>query len=186
MGGLRVFSLGAASLVALSMFGFPALAGGKDGSLTDGAFQRAQRNAFHDSDFEEGPLPFLFERQPRIFERQQQLFEFRRPRKQAQGRRRNRLFHFFENFDPEPDLSIVPGKPKSPDDGFGTYRPVKLVALSNPALAAPKPQRVLASTILNELRRPESPIRVTEQQRDAILSFYRLNNFTPCGSLPKD
>jgi murein L,D-transpeptidase YcbB/YkuD len=179
MGRLRVFSLGVASLIALSMFGLPALAGGKDGSLTDGAFQRAQKNTFYDSDFEEGPLPFLFERQPRIFERQQQLFEFRRPRKQAQGRRRNRLFHFFENFDPEPDLSIVRGKPKSPDDGFGTYRPVKLVALSNPALTAPKPRQVLASTILNELRRPESPIRVTEQQRDAILSFYRLSNFSP-------
>jgi murein L,D-transpeptidase YcbB/YkuD len=179
MGALRVFFFGLASSVVLSALQLPALAENRDGDwLSKSAFQRAQRN-FQARQLEEEPFPFIFERQPRLFERQPRLFERQRARRSVERRKRFRFFDFFDNFDPEPDFSIVRGKPKSPDDGFGTYRPVKLVALSNPKLEAPKPQQVLASTILYELRRPESSLRVTEQQRDAIINFYRLNNFKP-------
>lgn len=82
-------------------------------------------------------------------------------------------------FDPEPDAVIAYGKPKSPDDGFDTYEPTKLVALSSPELVAPVLYDGLRSKILEELRQPENPINVTEKQRDAIVNFYRLNNFAP-------
>src|SRR6185295_18517801 len=99
-------------------------------------------------------------------------FFSRRNFKRNETKRYSR-FHF-----DQPDAVEV-GKPKSPDAGFANYQPVKLVALSNPKLEAPAPSQVLASTILDELRNPDTPIRVTSQQRDAIISFYRLNTFAP-------
>jgi L,D-transpeptidase YcbB len=93
-------------------------------------------------------------------------------RKLRTEKRRQRGFAF-EGIDPQPE------RPRSPDDGFVIYRPVKLVALSNPKLEAPIPAQVLASTILHELRQTETPLKVTTQQRDAIINFYRLNNFGP-------
>jgi murein L,D-transpeptidase YcbB/YkuD len=175
MNPLRVLSLGFAALAVLGTMDNPVLAGNNDGDwLNQSAFSRAQQRDFQARQFDDAPFfPFLFERQPRFF-------EFRKPRRSVEERRqKRRFFEFFDNFDPEPDFSIVRGKPKSPDDGFSTYRPVKLVSLSDPKLEAPKPGQVLASTILRELRRPESPLRVTKEQRDAIISFYRLNNFAP-------
>jgi L,D-transpeptidase YcbB len=175
MSAFRVLSLGVAGLTALGVMDLPAFAGSNDGNwLGESAFNRAQDRNFTARQFDDEPFfPFLFERQPRFF-------EFRKPRRSVdQHRKKRRFFQFFDNFDPEPDFNIVRGKPKSPDSGFSTYRPVKLVSLSDPKLTAPKPQQVLASTILLELKQPESPLRVTEQQRDAIITFYRLNNFSP-------
>jgi L,D-transpeptidase YcbB len=174
MSGFRVLCLGITSLVALNVMHLPAFAGSDDDNwLGKSAFSRAQHRNFSARQFDDEPFfPFFFERQPRS--------EFRKPRRSDEQRRKKwRFFQFFDNFDPEPDFSIVRGKPKSPDNGFGTYRPVKLVSLSDPKLKAPKPRQVLASTILHELQQPESALRVTEQQRDAIVTFYRLNNFNP-------
>ena len=174
MGALRFLSLGFASLIALGVSDRSVFAGNNDGDwLSNSAFTRAQQKDFSARQYDDDPFPFIFEKPPRFF-------EWRRPKKQVQEhRKRRRFFDFFDNFDPEPDFSVVQGKPKSPDAGFGTYRPVKLVSLSNPKLNAPKPSQVLASTILHELRQPETSLRVTEQQRDAIINFYRLNNFKP-------
>jgi murein L,D-transpeptidase YcbB/YkuD len=171
---LRVLSFGAAGLVSILALDAPVMAGGKDRLWAgSGAFDRAQQRKFEAAEFEDETFPFMFERKPG-------LFQWGKTRKQTQNQRRKRsLFEFFDNFDPEPDLTIVQGKPKSPDAGFATYRPVKLVSLSNPKLDASKPDNVLASTILHELRQPESALRVTEQQRDAIIDFYRLNSFKP-------
>ena len=173
MSGLRVLSLGAAGLISLMVSDAPALAGSKDRLWAgSGAFDRAQ-NKFEAAEFEDETFPFMFERKPG-------LFQWGKPRKDAQHQRRRRsLFQFFDNFDPEPDLTIIQGKPKSPDAGFATYRPVKLVSLSDPKLDAPRPANVIASTLLYELRQPESALRVTEQQRDSIINFYRLNGFMP-------
>jgi L,D-transpeptidase YcbB len=99
----------------------------------------------------------------------QGFFNYRKLRNE---KRRKREFSF-DGIDPQPET------PRSPDDGFAIYRPVKLVALSNPKLEAPTPPQVLASTIFYELRQTESALRVTAQQRDAIINFYRLNNFSP-------
>jgi murein L,D-transpeptidase YcbB/YkuD len=99
------------------------------------------------------------------------FFQPRRYGRTLQKQRRKRLI--FEGIDPEP------GRPRSPDEGFGTYQPPKLVALSNPKLEAPKPDQVLPSTIWHEIRQAETAVRVTAQQRDAIINFYRLNNFAP-------
>jgi murein L,D-transpeptidase YcbB/YkuD len=173
MSGLRVLSLGAVGLLSLMAFDAPASAGGKDRLWAgSGAFDRAQNRKFEAAEFEDETFPFMFERKPG-------LFQWGKPRKETQQRRRRSLFSFFDNFDPEPDLTIIQGKPKSPDAGFATYRPVKLVSLSDPKLDAPKPGNVIASTILYELRQPESAVRVTEQQRDAIIGFYRLSGFKP-------
>jgi murein L,D-transpeptidase YcbB/YkuD len=171
MGALRVLTYGFTSLFALAALSIVAQAGQRDGIFASSAFDRAQQRDFEAGDFEDDG-PFLFRRSPR-------LFEGRNARRQLQQRRRRTLFDFFNNFDPEPDIAITPGKPKSPDAGFATYRPAKLVSLSNPKLEAPKPDQVIASTILHELRQAESPLRVTVEQRDAIITFYRLNGFKP-------
>jgi len=103
------------------------------------------------------------------FNERQGFFNYRKLRTE---KRRKRGFSF-EGIDPQPE------RPPSPDDGFAIYRPVKLVALSNPKLEAPIPAQVLASTIFHELRQTETALKVTAQQRDAIINFYRLNNFSP-------
>lgn len=173
MNGLRILSIGAAGLMSCLALDAPAEAGNKDRLWAgSGAFDRAQQRKFEAADFEDEIFPFMFERKPGIF-------QWRKTRKDAQNQRRRRsLFQFFDNFDPEPDVTIQ-GKPKSPDAGFATYRPVKLVSLSDPKLDAPKPGNVIASTILHELRQPEAALRVTEQQRAAIIDFYRLSDFKP-------
>jgi murein L,D-transpeptidase YcbB/YkuD len=165
---------GIAGLIGLGAAGLPAAAGSNEDWLSTSAFRRAQENTFSAGEIEDEPNLFFFERQPR-------LFDSRKNRRAYDRRRRNRFFDFFDNFDPEPepDLSILKGKPKSPDDGFGIYRPAKLVSLSDPQLSAPKPDHVIASTILFELRQPQSPLSVTAEQRDAIINFYRLNGFSP-------
>jgi L,D-transpeptidase YcbB len=163
-------ALGIAGIVGLGAASPPAVAGSSESWLSSSAFKRAQDRNFSSGEVED-PKPFFFQRQPRLFEH--------RKDKRVYERRRNRFFDFFENFDPEPDLPIVQGKPKSPDDGFGIYRPAKLVALSNPKLEAPKPAHAIASAILYEMRMPESPLSVTAEQRDAIINFYRLNGFEP-------
>ncbi|MGH6873468.1 MAG: L,D-transpeptidase family protein, partial [Aestuariivirgaceae bacterium] len=162
---------GIAGLMGLDAASLPAAAGSSDDWLSSSAFKRAQDRNFSAGEIEDSN-PFFFQRQPR-------LFDYRKNKRTYERRRRNRFFDFFDNFDPEPDLTIVQGKPKSPDDGFGIYRPAKLVALSNPKLEAPKPSHVIASTILYELRQPESAVSVTAEQRDAIINFYRLNGFAP-------
>jgi L,D-transpeptidase YcbB len=162
--------LGIAGIVGLGAASPPAVAGSSESWLSSSAFKRAQDRNFSSGEVED-PKPFFFQRQPRLFEH--------RTNKRVYERRRNRFFDFFENFDPEPDLTIVQGKPKSPDDGFGIYRPAKLVALNNPKLEAPKPAHAIGSAILYEMRLPESPLSVTAEQRDAIISFYRLNGFEP-------
>jgi len=163
--------LGIAGITGLGAASLPAAAGSSDSWLSSSAFKRAQDKNFSSGEIED-PNPFFFQRQPR-------LFDYHKDKRAYDRRRRNRFFDFFDNFDPEPDLTIGQGKPKSPDDGFGIYRPVKLVALSNPKLEAPKPPHAIASAILYELRQSESPVSVTAEQRDAIINFYRLNGFEP-------
>ena len=70
-------------------------------------------------------------------------------------------------------------KSKSPDDGFGTYIPAKLVKLHDPLADAAKPYKVLASSVLHELRNAETATRVSEGHREAIVSFYRNRSFEP-------
>ena len=70
-------------------------------------------------------------------------------------------------------------KSKSPDDGFGTYIPAKLVKLHDPLADAVKPYKVLASSVLYELRNAETATRVSESHRDAIVSFYKNRSFEP-------
>jgi murein L,D-transpeptidase YcbB/YkuD len=70
-------------------------------------------------------------------------------------------------------------KSKSPDAGFGTYVPPKLVQLHDPLPDAIKPYRVLASSVLHELRNADTAVRVSESQRNAIVSFYKSRSFEP-------
>jgi murein L,D-transpeptidase YcbB/YkuD len=156
--------------VGASMLSVPSSAKGSDNWQVQSAFDRAQGLGFqnfgskrknyrrreYDGFFDFGGSGFFNRR------------DFRR-----YDKRRYRVFRF-----DQPDAVEV-GKPKSPDAGFANYQPVKLVALSNPKLEAPTPSQVLASTILDELRNPDTPISVTPQQRDAIINFYRLNTFAP-------
>jgi L,D-transpeptidase YcbB len=170
---LCVFSLlgGLVGAVGLSTLSVPSSAKGSDNWQIKSAFDRAQGLSFQN-----------FGRRTKKYRRRQQydgFFDFDRPRffnRRNDKRNENKRYTRFR-FD-EPDAVVV-GKPKSPDAGFANYQPVKLVALSNPKLEAPKPNLVLASTILDELRNVDTPITVTPHQRDAIITFYRLNTFAP-------
>ncbi len=74
----------------------------------------------------------------------------------------------------------APGyKAKSPDAGFGDYAPPKLVKLHDPLADAAKPYRVLAASVLQELRNPDAAVRVSEGHRDAIVAFYKGRSFEP-------
>jgi murein L,D-transpeptidase YcbB/YkuD len=193
---IAVVLLGTAGGGALAL---QASAAGKDNWLTEQAFERAQGRVDQESPAANRRRadPFMeyldeeFGSEPEVFtpgsQRRKRLHTFN-PESFSDDEQAGEPEMFspseedvaeFDEFDPEPDASIVNGAPKSPDDGFENYQPAKLVALSAPGLNAPLPADPLASTILNELRQPQNPVRVSEQQRDAIVNFYRLNNFKP-------
>jgi murein L,D-transpeptidase YcbB/YkuD len=168
---LRLCVLGLVGAVGLAVLSVPSSAKGSDSWQIRSAFGRAQGLSFQNFTGKRKKyrrrqydgFPFDFDRPG--------FFSYRKFRRDEN--RRYKRFRF-----DQPDAVVV-GKPKSPDSGFANYQPVKLVALSNPKLEAPQPSQVLASTILDDLRKPETPIRVTPRQRDAIINFYRLNTFTP-------
>jgi hypothetical protein len=158
----------------------PALAKGKDDWLTEQAFKRAQglnaeqeddASSFEGEGFEE-PEVFTPGRERRY------EFGFQRLDEEASSPRiiRRQADWGDDSFDPEPDLSI--GSPKSPDDGFETYQPPKLVPLQDRSLSAGVTDP-LASAVLRQLQEGQDAPSVTEQQRDAIITFYRFNNFQP-------
>jgi murein L,D-transpeptidase YcbB/YkuD len=154
----------------------PGLTRGNDNLPSERAFERAQGGVYYQNfNNRRKKLRRRDDDEFRFFYGDPEFFQYRRSF--FDKRRKKRLL--FEGIDPEPDLSRLPGKPKSPDSGFENYQPVKLVALSNPDLVAPKPDKVLASTIWGELRDRDSSVRVTAKQRDAIINFYRLNTFQP-------
>jgi L,D-transpeptidase YcbB len=181
--GVLVALVGAASCGAVALH---AAAGEKNNWLTEQAFKRAQGK-----NLEENPQ----RSKPRTQIEDFSFFsddEFSEPEVFFPGKRKKRNNYsaqYFSDdeldyFDPEPDVVIAYGKPKSPDDGFDTYEPTKLVTLSRPELVAPILYDGFASKILEELRHPENPVNVTAQQRDAIVNFYRLNNFNPLWVTP--
>jgi murein L,D-transpeptidase YcbB/YkuD len=165
---MRLGAIVLAVTLTLGALSIPSSAKGNENWLAGQAFQRAQGLQFQNFSRrkkyrrrELGGFWFYNERQG-----------FFSNRKLRTEKRRKRGFSF-DGIDPQPE------RPRSPDDGFAIYRPVKLVALSNPKLDAPIPAQVLASTIFYELRQTETSVKVTAQQRDAIINFYRLNNFSP-------
>jgi murein L,D-transpeptidase YcbB/YkuD len=172
------------------------LAKGKDNWLSQQAFKRAQGRSTEEPraggftsnyDFSDGAENELFgsgRRNKRSFDAFGLDSEFSEEDEPEvfTARRRNTNDEFadeYDEYDPEPDVDFSAGKPRSLDEGFENYQPAKLVTLSEPNLAAPFPQDPLAQTLLQELRQIDSPVRVTEQQRNAIITFYRLNNFGP-------
>jgi murein L,D-transpeptidase YcbB/YkuD len=163
---LRLVALGLAGALSLGVPSLPSSAKGTDTWQT--RFERAQGLSFQN--FSSRKRKYRRKALEGFWSYYERPGFFRYRKFNAEKRRKKRLN--FDGFDPQ-------GKPPSPDDGFASYQPVKLVALSNPKLDAPKPDQVLASAILHEIRRPETPIRVTAQQRDAVINFYRLNNFKP-------
>jgi murein L,D-transpeptidase YcbB/YkuD len=172
---LRLVGIALASALGLAALSASASAKGADTWHIQSAFDRAQGLKLQNfSSRKKGyrrraldGYSFFYNDSPRWRKLRKQRFWERKRRRQ------------FVDIDPEPDYSIVKGKPHSPDDGFDTYQPVKLVSLADPKLNAPTPPQVLASTILYELRSDASGVRVTARQRDAIINFYRLNNFAP-------
>ncbi len=169
------------------------LAKGKDNWLSQQAFKRAQGRSTEEPqaggftssyDFSDGAENELFgsgRRNKRAFDAFGLDSEFAEEDEPEvfTARRRNNIDEFADEYDPEPDADFSAGKPRSLDEGFEDYQPAKLVALSEPKLAAPLPADWLSYAILQELRQTESPVRVTEQQRNAIITFYRLNDFNP-------
>jgi murein L,D-transpeptidase YcbB/YkuD len=160
--------VGALSLATLSV---PSSAKGTDHWQMQGAFERAQGLKFQNF----GSKRKKYKKYRRREFNQGFWFYNEAPKLRKQRKsdvNKSKKKPIVGDIDPQ-------GTPPSPDAGFANYQPVKLVSLSNSKLDAPKPQQVLASTILNELRQSAAPVRVTTQQRDAIINFYRLNNFKP-------
>lgn len=85
----------------------------------------------------------------------------------------------YDDFDPEPDYSIIEGKRKAPDEGPLVYEPEKLVPLTDPFLVAGAPSSALGAALLQALREPAGSAQVTPSQRSAVLAFYRQNGFAP-------
>src|SRR5688572_3108082 len=172
---LRLAGIALASALSLTALNAPSLAKGTDTWHIENAFERAQGLRFQN--FSARKKKYRRRELGRGFLFYNEKPRWSKPRKQRFSNKKRR--RRYEGIDPEPDYSIVRGKPRSPDGGFDTYQPEKLVLLADPKLNAPKPSQVLASTILHELRSEASAVRVTAKQRDAIITFYRLNNFAP-------
>ena len=175
-GMLRLVGIGLTGMLSLAALSPPSFAKGSDTWQSQNSFERAQGLKVQNFGSrkknyrrrEVGRSYLLYDDNPRWLKvRKQRFWERKRKRR------------YYEDIDPEPDYGLVKGKPRSPDDGFDTYQPVKLVSLADPKLNAPAPPQVLASTIFYELRSDASGARVTARQRDAIVTFYRLNNFAP-------
>jgi murein L,D-transpeptidase YcbB/YkuD len=168
---LRLLCIGLVGAISVGGFSESSQAKGGDTWQIRGSFSRAQGLSFQNFTGKKKKyrrrelrgFPFDFERDG--------FFSRRKVRRETKRRWQRWRFD-------QPDAVVI-GTPKSPDAGFTNYQPVKLVTLSNSKLDAPKPDKVLASAILDELRKPDTPLRVTAEQRDAIITFYRLNNFTP-------
>jgi L,D-transpeptidase YcbB len=176
-------------------FALDSLAKGKDNWLTQGAFKRAQERGLESGSEEWFPeeasewdgVQIFAPRKRRVYQFESELnFENGDPEPQIFTPRKRKRAAEFDEFDPEPDYSAIQGKPKSPDDGFSTYQPVKLVSLSDPNLRAPLLllANPLATAIFKELQRPAVPVSVTKRQRDAIIGFYRQNDFAPLWVTP--
>jgi len=176
-------------------FALDSLAKGKENWLAEGAFKRAQERgldagsseeSFYSNEASEWDEPQIFTPRTtkrRVYQFEPELnFENGDPEPEIfTPRKRKSMAAEFDQFDPEPDLSVIQGKPKSPDDGFDSYQPAKLVSLSEPNLRAPLLllANPLATAIFKELQHPAVPVSVTKRQRDAIIGFYRSNDFAP-------
>lgn len=158
MTAFRLFAIGIASIVAMGTVSVPSFAGNNDRLLSQQAIEKNRKKFNYSA------------RQTFIPDR------FDNP-----YRRKGGFFSFFDNFDPQfgPDIDPSPETPPDPDRNIGPYVPVKEVVLADPALDAPKPSQVLASTILFQLRDQTSPVRATPAERDAIIAFYVQRGFEP-------
>jgi murein L,D-transpeptidase YcbB/YkuD len=185
---LRLLAAVFAGVVFLAVPHVPASAKGSDarefklsssraqwlGERKDGEKRKNRRRWFLFSDQREPSAFWKHRKSFRKLSQQERQADKRKlqagkPKLVAEKRKsRKRLF----TIDPEPV------RMKSPDDGYETYRPVELVALSDPELAA-SPSAPIAIAILEELRRPDTAPRVTAKQKQAIVDFYRLNSFAP-------
>ena len=177
----------------------PVTAKGKDSWLTEEAFKRAQQQDTEGEGDRSGNNFSTFDNEPQTLE-EPQLF--------VPGRKKSRTFGFRslsdeeweaqepqvftprkhavsedDAFDPEPDQNV--GELKSPDAGFGTYRPPKLVALIDPNLNPEAPTDPLAQAVVQQLRQGSGAPNVTQQQRDMIIRFYRIAEFTPLWVTPQ-
>ena len=158
MKSLRLFAIGLAGIVGFSLIPLPALAGNNDRLLSEKALEKHRKKYKYNYSARQTFIPDRFENPSR----------------------RRGFFSFWDAFEsPDGDIDPTPEAPPDPDRNIGPYAPVKLVSLSDPALAAAKPGQVLASTILYKLRDSETAVRVTPAQRDAILAFYASRGFEP-------
>ena len=159
MTSLRLFAIGLASILGLSLLPLPALAGNNDRLLSEQAIEKHRKKyKYNNFSARQTFIPDRFENPSR----------------------RRGFFSFWDSFDPQyGDIDPTPEAPPDPDRNIGPYPPVKLVSLADPALVAAKPDQVLASTILYQLRDSKTAVRVTSEERDAILAFYAARGFEP-------
>ncbi len=189
-----LIALGLASVIAFSPLAAAAIItkGSDSGSV------RKKQN-FKARDYHRGGETFLYQSSDYFYNRRREAlrrnpqndyffdsFEYSRPRNTYRNSRRS----IFELFDPRPTYrrrssegtsTVV----RSPDDGFPPYQPHKLIALAAPDLIAPAFSSVIASIVFDELKSGGNPVRVTKAQRDAIVAFYRRNNFAPIWVSPE-
>ncbi|MFW6077206.1 MAG: L,D-transpeptidase family protein, partial [Hyphomicrobiales bacterium] len=104
-----------------------------------------------------------------------------------QARRNNEFFNWFQ---PQAELprsqNIEPEAPPAKAPVIYTYRADPLVELADADLTRPanqsmrwRPAREPAQAVFEALKSGSSGVRVTEQQRDDIIAFYRERDFAP-------
>jgi L,D-transpeptidase YcbB len=194
-GFIAMAVVGGISYVALIA---PVTAKGKDNWLTEQAFKRAQQQDIQGqgngsgndfSTFDSGeqmleePQLFVPRRKSRTFGFSSLSDEEWQSQEPQVFTPRQRAVSEDDGFDPEPDQSV--GELKSPDAGFGTYQPPKLVALIDSNLNPEAPPDPLAQAVLQQLRGGTGAPKVTEQQRDMIIRFYRIAEFRPLWVTPQ-
>jgi hypothetical protein len=114
----------------------------------------------------------------------------RQPAQPPQAWPQPRTDNFFGWSQPQPELprsqNIEPEAPPAKAPVIYTYRADPLVELADANLTGPesqslrwRPARGQAQAVFEALKTGSSGVRVTEQQRDDIIAFYRERDFAP-------
>ena len=111
------------------------------------------------------------------------IFEyFRRKRMERRQEERNREVNRYRQ--PGPRIQNAPIGGEAPEQPL-VYRPEKLQALTTDSFAEVQPSDPLPAAIYQELLSKEAALRVTPEEKAAILEVYRIAGFKPLWTSPE-
>lgn len=106
------------------------------------------------------------------------IFDYFR-RKRMERRQEERSREVGQYRQPGPRIQNAPAIVKEVPEQPLVYRPEKLQALNTDSFAEAQPTEALPASIYQELLNKEAAVRVTPEEKTAILDIYRLNGFKP-------